>query len=691
MARQTPIEDYRNIGIMAHIDAGKTTTTERILYYTGKSHKIGEVHDGAATMDWMEQEQERGITITSAATTAYWKGKRVNIIDTPGHVDFTIEVERSLRVLDGAVALLDANQGVEPQTETVWRQGDKYVVPRMIFVNKMDKIGADFFDCVRSVIDRLGAKPIVMQLPIGAESDFKGIVDLVRMKGVVWDEDTLGASFRDVEIPADLLDKAKEYRDKLIEMAVEVDDEAMEAYLEGNEPDEAKLKALVRKGTISSRFYPLFCGSAFKNKGVQPLLDGVLDYLPSPRDIPPIKAIDVKTGEETVRRSADDEPLAMLAFKIMNDPFVGSLTFCRIYSGRVETGMQLINTVKDKKERIGRMLLMHANSREDIKEAYAGDIVAIASLKDVITGDTLCDPSKAVVLERMEFPNPVIEVAVEPKTKADQEKMGLALNRLAQEDPSFRVSTDPESGQTIIKGMGELHLEIIVDRMKREFKVEATVGAPQVAYRETITRRQEVDYTHKKQTGGTGQFARVKLVLEPQAQGAGFLFESKIVGGSVPKEYIPGVEKGVKSVLDNGVLAGFPMLDLKVSLIDGAYHEVDSSALAFEIASRAAFREAAQKAGPKLLEPVMKVEVVSPEDYVGGVIGDLTSRRGQILGQEMRGNATVINSMVPLANMFGYVNTLRSMSQGRAQFTMQFDHYSQVPQNVAEEVQAKFA
>jgi elongation factor G len=691
MARQTPNEDYRNIGIMAHIDAGKTTTTERILYYTGKSHKIGVVHDGAATMDWMEQEQERGITITSAATTAFWKGKRINIIDTPGHVDFTIEVERSLRVLDGAVALLDANQGVEPQTETVWRQGDKYNVPRMIFVNKMDKIGADFYDCVRSVIDRLGAKPLVVQLPIGVESDFKGIIDLVRMKGVVWDEDTLGASFRDVEIPADLLDKAKEYRDKLVELAVEVDDEAMEAYLDGKEPDEAKLKELIRKGTISSQFYPVFCGSAFKNKGVQPLLDGVLDYLPSPLDIPPIKAIDVKTGEETVRRPSDSEPLSMLAFKIMNDPFVGSLTFCRVYSGKVETAMQLINTVKDKKERIGRMLLMHANSREDIKEAFAGDIVAIASLKDVITGDTLCDPTKPVILERMEFPNPVIEVAVEPKTKADQEKMGMALNRLAQEDPSFRVSSDPESGQTIIKGMGELHLEIIVDRMKREFKVEATVGAPQVAYRETITRKHEVDYTHKKQTGGTGQFARVKLVLEPQEQGAGFLFESKIVGGSVPKEYIPGVEKGVKSVLENGVLAGFPMLDLKVSLIDGAYHEVDSSALAFEIASRAAFREGAQKAGPKLLEPIMKVEVVSPEDYVGGVIGDLTSRRGQILGQEMRGNATVINSMVPLANMFGYVNTLRSMSQGRAQFTMQFDHYAQVPQNVAEEVQAKFA
>ncbi len=691
MARQTPIEDYRNIGIMAHIDAGKTTTTERILYYTGKSHKIGEVHDGAATMDWMEQEQERGITITSAATTAYWKGKRVNIIDTPGHVDFTIEVERSLRVLDGAVALLDANQGVEPQTETVWRQGDKYNVPRMIFVNKMDKIGADFYACVQSVIDRLGAKPLVVQLPIGVENYFKGVVDLVRMKGVIWDEDTLGASFRDIDIPADLIDKAKEYHDKLVESAVELDDEVLHAYLEGQQPNEATLKRLIRKGTIASAFYPVFCGSAFKNKGVQPLLDGVLDYLPSPADVPPIKAIDLKTGEETVRGSSDSEPLAMLAFKIMNDPFVGSLTFCRIYSGKVETGMQLINTVKDKKERIGRMLLMHANSREDIKEAFAGDIVAIASLKDVVTGDTLSDPNKQVILERMEFPNPVIEVAVEPKTKADQEKMGMALNRLAQEDPSFRVSTDSESGQTIIKGMGELHLEIIVDRMKREFKVEANVGAPQVAYRETITRRQEVDYTHKKQTGGSGQFARVKLVLEPQEQGKGFEFDCKVIGGSVPREYIPGVEKGVRSVLDNGVLAGFPMLDLKVSLIDGAYHEVDSSALAFEIASRAAFREAAQKAGPKLLEPIMKVEVVSPEDYVGGVIGDLTSRRGQILGQEMRGNATVINAMVPLANMFGYVNTLRSMSQGRAQFTMQFDHYAQVPQNVAEEVQAKYA
>jgi elongation factor G len=691
MARQTPIEDYRNIGIMAHIDAGKTTTTERVLYYTGKSHKIGEVHEGAATMDWMEQEQERGITITSAATTCFWKGKRINIIDTPGHVDFTIEVERSLRVLDGAVALLDANQGVEPQTETVWRQADKYNVPRMIFVNKMDKIGADFYMSVRMVKERLGAVPMVMQLPIGAESDFKGVIDLVRMKAVVWDEETLGASFHDEEIPADMLDKAREYREQLVEMAVEVDEAAMEAYLEGAEPDEAELKRLVRKGATESHFYPVFCGSAFKNKGVQPLLDGVVDYLPSPAEVPPIKGVDFKTGGETVRRCSDDEPLSMLAFKIMNDPFVGSLTFCRIYSGHVESGMQLLNSVKEKKERIGRMLLMHANSREDIKEAFAGDIVAIASLKDVITGDTLCDPNKPVILERMEFPEPVIEVAVEPKTKVDQEKLGMALNRLAQEDPSFRVSSDTESGQTLIKGMGELHLDIIVDRLRREFKVEANVGQPQVAYRETITRKAEVDYTHKKQTGGSGQFAKVKIQIEPGEPASGFEFDNKIVGGAVPKEYIPGVEKGLKSVLDNGVLAGFPVLDVKVSLVDGAYHEVDSSALAFEIAARAAFRDALQKAGPKLLEPIMKVEVVTPEDFVGGIIGDLTSRRAQVQGQEMRGNATVINCMAPLANMFGYVSNLRSMSQGRAQFTMQFDHYAQVPQAVAEEVQAKYA
>ncbi|MGD8551645.1 MAG: elongation factor G [Methyloceanibacter sp.] len=691
MPRKTPLIDYRNIGIMAHIDAGKTTTTERVLYYTGKSHKIGEVHDGAATMDWMEQEQERGITITSAATTAFWNNKRINIIDTPGHVDFTIEVERSLRVLDGAVALLDANQGVEPQTETVWRQADKYEVPRMIFVNKMDKIGADFFMSLETIKERLGANPIVLQLPIGAESDFAGIVDLVRMKAVIWDDESLGASFHDEDIPADLRDKAQEYHDALIEQAVEVDEEAMEAYLEGKEIAEEKLKELIRKGTCNLDFVPVLCGSAFKNKGVQPLLDAVVDYLPSPFDVPAIRAIDVKTEEEVDRPASDEAPLSMLAFKIMNDPFVGSLTFCRIYSGKVESGQTLTNTVKDKKERIGRMLLMHSNHREDIKEAYAGDIVAIAGLKDTTTGDTLCDPAKPVILERMEFPEPVIEVAVEPKTKGDQEKLGVALNRLAQEDPSFRVTVDHESGQTIIKGMGELHLDIIVDRMKREFKVEANVGAPQVAYRETITKSADVDYTHKKQTGGSGQFARVKMEIEPAEAGEGFIFENKVVGGNVPKEFIPGVEKGVQSVIDAGILAGFPILDVKCTLVDGASHDVDSSVMAFEIASRAAFREAAQKAALKLLEPMMKVEVVTPEEYVGGIIGDLTSRRGQVRGQEPRGNATVINAMVPLANMFGYVNTLRSMSQGRAQFTMQFDSYSQVPQAVAEEVQAKFA
>jgi len=691
MPRATPLEDYRNIGIMAHIDAGKTTTTERILYYTGKSYKMGEVHEGSATMDWMEQEQERGITITSAATTAFWNGKRVNIIDTPGHVDFTIEVERSLRVLDGAVALLDANQGVEPQTETVWHQADKYGVPRMIFVNKMDKIGADFFISVQMVKERLGANPVVLQLPLGIESSFKGIIDLIRLKAVVWDDESLGAKFHDEEIPADLLDQAKKYRDMLVEQAVEVDEAATEAYLEGKEPSVAELKALIRKGTVSSQFVPVLCGSAFKNKGVQPLLDAVVDYLPSPLEVPPVKGIDPKTGDGTSREPSDTAALSMLAFKIMNDPFVGSLTFCRIYSGKVESGTTLMNTVKDKKERIGRMLLMHANHREDIKEAFTGDIVALAGLKDVTTGDTLCDPAKPVILERMEFPDPVIEVAVEPKTKGDQEKLGVALHRLAQEDPSFRVSVDHESGQTIIKGMGELHLDIIVDRMKREFKVEANVGAPQVAYRETVSKRAEEDYTHKKQTGGSGQFARVKLVIEPNEQGKGFEFVNKVVGGNVPKEYIPGVQKGVRSVIDSGVFAGFPMLDVKVTLVDGAYHDVDSSVMAFEIAGRQGFREGARKAAPKLLEPMMKVEVVTPEDYVGGIIGDLISRRGQVRGQESRGNAAVISGMVPLANMFGYVNTLRSMSQGRAQFTMQFDHYAQVPQAVAEEVQAKFA
>ncbi|WP_114009122.1 elongation factor G [Cohaesibacter intestini] len=691
MARSHKIEDYRNFGIMAHIDAGKTTTTERILYYTGKSHKIGEVHDGAATMDWMEQEQERGITITSAATTCFWREKRLNIIDTPGHVDFTIEVERSLRVLDGAVCALDANAGVEPQTETVWRQADKYNVPRMIFVNKMDKLGADFFRCVEMIKERLGAVPLCLQLPIGAESEFTGVIDLVQMKSIIWLEESLGAKFEIGDIPAELEDQAAEYRELLVETVVEADEEAMEAYLEGEEPSVEKLMSLIRQGTIANDFVPILCGTAFKNKGVQPLLDAVVDYLPSPVEIAAIKGIDVKTEEETTRAASDDEPFSMLAFKIMNDPFVGSLTFCRIYSGTLDAGSSVLNTVKEKRERVGRMLQMHSNSREDIKQACAGDIVAIAGLKDTTTGDTLCDPLRPVILERMEFPDPVIEIAVEPKTKADQEKMGLALNRLAAEDPSFRVKTDEESGQTIMAGMGELHLDILVDRMKREFKVEANIGAPQVAYRETIGREETVDYTHKKQSGGTGQFGRVKMVIGPNEPGAGFEFKSSIVGGAIPKEYIPGVEKGIQSVMTAGPIAGFPMVDIKVELIDGAYHDVDSSVLAFEIAARAGFREGCQKAGPKLLEPMMKVEVVTPEDYMGDIIGDINSRRGQISGTEARGVVTVISAMVPLANMFGYVNNLRSMSQGRAQYSMVFDHYSQVPQAVADEVQAKYA
>jgi elongation factor G len=691
MPRSHAIEDYRNFGIMAHIDAGKTTTTERILFYTGKSHKIGEVHEGAATMDWMEQEQERGITITSAATTAFWNGKRLNIIDTPGHVDFTIEVERSLRVLDGAVCVLDSNQGVEPQTETVWRQGDKYKVPRIVFANKMDKIGADFFKCLDDIKTRLGAKPVAIQLPIGSEQNFKGLIDLVRMKARIWDDESLGAKFEDVDIPADLLDQAKEWREKMVEAAVELDDDAMTAYLEGKEPDEATLKKLIRKAVLSSTFFPVLCGSAFKNKGVQSLLDAVVDYLPSPLDVPPIMGINPDNGEEVVREPKDDAPLALLGFKIMDDPFVGTITFCRIYSGTLASGTGVINSTKERKERIGRMLLMHANDREDIKEAYAGDIVALAGLKEVRTGDTLCDAKQPVILEKMEFPDPVIEIAIEPKSKADQEKLGVALAKLAAEDPSFRVSTDQESGQTILKGMGELHLDIKVDILKRTYKVDANIGAPQVAFREKITQRAEVDYVHKKQTGGSGQFARVKIVAEPTVPGTPFEFENEVVGGNVPKEYIPGVEKGLESVLGSGVLAGFPIVDLKVTLIDGAYHDVDSSALAFEIASRAALREALQKGRPVLLEPIMKVEVVTPEDYTGSVIGDLNSRRGQIQGQDMRGNANVINAMVPLMNMFGYVNNLRSMSQGRATFTMQFDHYAELPANVSAEVQKKFA
>jgi len=689
---KTPIERYRNIGIMAHIDAGKTTTTERILYYTGRSHKIGEVHDGMATMDWMEQEQERGITITSAATTCFWKDHRINIIDTPGHVDFTIEVERSLRVLDGAVTCFDGVAGVEPRSETVWRQADKYNVPRMCFVNKMDRMGANFYRCVDMIVDRLGAKPLVLTLPIGIEADFIGVVDLVKMKALVWKSEDLGAKFDEVEIPADLLAKAKEYRHTLLETAVEMDDAAMEAYLEGKEPDEETLHKCIRRGTIAQKFVPVICGSAFKNKGVQVLLDCIIRYLPSPLDMPDVNGTTPGKEEAAIsRKRIPEEPFSGLAFKIMNDPFVGSLTFVRIYSGTLESGTGVLNSIKDKKERIGRMLLMHANNREEIKTASAGDIVALVGMKDTTTGETLCDPVKPIILERMIFPEPVIELAVEPKSKPDVEKMGMALARLAAEDPSLRISTDHESGQTILKGMGELHLEIIVDRMRREFKVEANVGAPQVAYRETISKKHEIDYTHKKQSGGSGQYARVKIRFEPLPPGSGYQFENEVIGGTVPKEYIPGVIKGLAASVDTGVIAGFPVTDFKATLYDGNYHDVDSSALAFEIAARAAFREGLPLAGPKLLEPIMKVEVVTPEDYMGDVIGDLNSRRGQIGGMDSRGNARVISAMVPLANMFGYVNTLRSMSQGRAQFTMEFDHYEQVPNNVSDEIKAKMA
>jgi elongation factor G len=691
MARQTPLENYRNIGIAAHIDAGKTTTTERILYYTGKSHKIGEVHDGAATMDFMEQEQERGITITSAATTCFWKDHRINIIDTPGHVDFTIEVERSMRVLDGAVAVFDAVAGVEPQSETVWRQADKYRVPRICFVNKMDRTGADFPRCVAMMIDRLGTRPMVITWPIGTESEFKGLVDVVAMKALVWHDEQLGAKFDEVEIPEEYKAKAEELHTQLVEMAVEEDEKLLEAYLEGTMPTVEQLKACIRKGTTSFRFVPVMCGSAFKNKGVQPLLDAVVDYLPSPLDIPPVTGIKPGTDEEVVRPADDKAPFAGLAFKIMDDPFVGSITFVRVYSGTVTSGTGVLNSVKDKNERVGRMLLMHANSREDVKEANAGDIIAFAGLKLTTTGETLCDLNNPVILERMEFPDPVIEVAIEPKTKADQEKMGMALARLAQEDPSFRVSTDTESGQTILKGMGELHLDIKVDILRRTYKVEANVGAPQVAYRETLSKPVTIQYTHKKQTGGSGQFAEVKIEFEPLEPGSGFVFENEVVGGSIPKEFIPSVEKGLKAQKESGLLAGFPVIDFKATLIDGKYHEVDSNALTFDIAARAAFRELASKGAVKLLEPIMKVEVVTPEDFLGGVIGDLNSRRGQVQGTDSRGNAQVVTAMVPLANMFGYINMLRSMTQGRAQYSMQFDHYEQVPQAIAEEVKAKYA
>jgi elongation factor G len=713
MAREYSLERYRNFGIMAHIDAGKTTTTERILYYTGKSHKIGEVHDGAATMDWMEQEQERGITITSAATTTFWfrtedgenptgiygdtpkeASFRFNIIDTPGHVDFTIEVERSLAVLDGAVAVLDANAGVEPQTETVWRQADRYKVPRIVFVNKMDKIGADFFNCVHMIKDRTGAQPAPIQMPIGAEDKLEGIVDLVTMKEWVWKGEDLGASWVVQDVRDDLREKAEEMRGELIELAVEQDDEAMEKYLEGEEPDLPTLRSLIRKGTLDMSFVPVLAGSAFKNKGVQPLLNAVIDYLPGPLDVPPYMgfAPDDETETRNIeRRPGDDQPFAGLAFKIMNDPFVGSLTFTRIYSGKMTKGDSVLNSTKGKRERIGRMMMMHSNSREEIEWAGSGDIIALAGLKETTTGDTLCDPSHPVVLETMTFPDPVIEIAVEPKTKADQEKMSAGLQRLAAEDPSFKVETDLESGQTIMKGMGELHLDILVDRLKREFKVEANIGAPQVAYRETIRQKIEHTYTHKKQTGGSGQFAEVKLEIAPTEPGEGYSFESRIVGGAVPKEYIPGVEKGIQSVMDSGPLAGFPVIDFKVALVDGKFHDVDSSVLAFEIASRMCMREGLRKAGAQLLEPIMKVEVVTPEEYTGNIIGDLTSRRGQVQGQSPRGNAILIDAFVPLANMFGYINNLRSMSSGRAQFTMQFDHYEPVPQNISDEIQAKYA
>ena len=690
MARSHPLNMYRNIGIMAHIDAGKTTTTERILFYTGKSDKIGEVHDGAATMDWMEQEQERGITITSAATTCFWNDHRINIIDTPGHVDFTIEVERSLRVLDGAVACFDGVAGVEPQSETVWRQADKYGVPRMCFINKLDRTGANFKYCVQSIIDRLGAKPAVLYIPIGLEADLKGLVDLVHNRAIIWKDESLGADFFYEDIPADLADEAAKYRSDLIELAVEQDDAAMEAYLEGNEPDVATLKALIRKGTLNQSFVPVCCGSAFKNKGVQPLLDAVVDYLPSPLDIEDVQGVKMDSLEPDSRPAADDAPFSALAFKVMNDPFVGSLTFIRIYSGTLVKGTYL-NSVKDKKEKVGRMLEMHANERKDVDEAFAGDIIALAGMKETTTGDTLCAERAPIILERMEFPEPVIELSVEPKTKADQEKMGIALNRLSAEDPSFRVSTDHESGQTIIKGMGELHLDIIVDRMRREFKVEANVGAPQVAYREYLAREVDVDYTHKKQSGGSGQFGRIKFTVKPGERGTGIIFKDEVKGGNIPKEYIPSVEKGMRETAESGSLIGFPIIDFEITLYDGAYHDVDSSALAFEIAGRAGMREAAQKAGIKLLEPIMKVEVVSPEEYLGDVIGDMNSRRGQIQGTDSRGNAQVVESMVPLANMFGYVNQLRSFTQGRANYSMFFNHYDEVPSNVAAEIKEKLA
>ena len=688
MSRLSPLDKYRNIGIMAHIDAGKTTTTERILYYTGVSHKIGEVHEGTATMDWMEQEQERGITITSAATTCSWKDHRINIIDTPGHVDFTIEVERSLRVLDGAVAVFCSVGGVEPQSETVWRQADKYRVPRIAFVNKMDRIGADFFRGVQMIKDRLKANPVPIQIPVGKEEHFKGVVDLVTMKAIIWDEDTLGATFREEELSGDLLVEAQEWREKMIEEISSHDDALMEKYLGGEELSEDEIRNAIRTCTINIDIIPVICGSSFKNKGVQNLLDAVVDYMPSPLDIPAIKGVD-ENGEEIVRKADDNEPFAALGFKIMTDPFVGQLTFIRVYSGVLQSGSYVYNATKGKKERIGRLLKMHANKREEIKEVYAGDIAAAVGLKYTTTGDTLCEESNAVILESIEFPEPVISIAIEPKTKADQEKLGLSLQKLASEDPSFRTWTNEETAQTIIAGMGELHLEIIVDRLMREFKVEANVGKPQVAYRETISKKVKVEGKFVRQSGGRGQYGHVWLEVEPQEPGKGYEFVDAIKGGVVPREYIPAVDKGIQEAMDTGVLAGFPVVDIKVTLIDGSYHEVDSSEMAFKIAGSMGFKEGCQKASPVLLEPIMSVEVVVPEEYMGDVIGDLNSRRGRIMGMDSRAGAQVVSAMVPLANMFGYSTDLRSATQGRATYTMTFDHYEPVPKSVSEEVVAK--
>ena len=689
MARLVPIEKTRNIGIMAHIDAGKTTTTERILYYTGVTYKIGEVHDGTAVMDWMPQEQERGITITSAATTCFWKDNRINIIDTPGHVDFTIEVERSLRVLDGAVAVFCSVGGVEPQSETVWRQANKYKVPRIAFVNKMDRVGADYFRVVKMMVDRLQTRPVVMQLPVGAEDNFKGIVDLISQKAIIWDESTLGAKFRSEDVPSDMKDLVHEYRDKLIEAAADFDEVVMEKYMDGRQPTEDELKKAIRKGTIQMDITPVICGSSFKNKGIQPLLDSVLEYLPSPIDIAAIKGINPDTEQEEERKADDNAPFSAIAFKIMTDPFVGQLTFFRVYSGCMSAGSYVYNATKQQKERVGRLLKMHANKREEIKEVYAGEIAAAVGLKSTITGDTICDDDKPILLERMIFPDPVMSIAIEPKTKADQEKLGISLQKLAIEDPSFRVRTDEETAQTIISGMGELHLEIIVDRLLREFKVEANVGKPQVAYRETVTKKVEAEGRYIKQTGGRGQYGHVWLTVEPQEPGKGFEFENDIVGGTVPKEYIPAVEKGLREAIETGVLAGYPVVDLKVSLFDGSYHDVDSSEIAFKIAASMAFKDGCRKANPIILEPIMDVEVVTPEQFMGDVIGDLNSRRGKILGMETRGGFNVVSSKVPLAQMFGYSTDIRSKTQGRATFTMQFSHYEQVPNSIAEEIIAK--